>query len=96
MVYTRADGPFDWDDDNEGHVSRHGVEWWEAEEALLDPERVNLAQTNVAGEHRFLVIGRTDAGRSLVVVYTLRGRRIRVVTARTPSEGESRQYRKSP
>ncbi|MGE3075212.1 MAG: BrnT family toxin [Dehalococcoidia bacterium] len=97
MVYTGADGDgvFEWDDDNEGHVARHGVEWWEAEEALLDPDRANLARVEVGGETRFLVIGRTGAGRLLCVVYVVRRTRIRVVTARRPTERESRRFRRS-
>lgn len=95
MVYTPDDDDdlFDWDDDNAGHIARHGVEWWEAEEALADPRRFGLGRSVVSGEIRFSYAGRTDSGRLLVVVYTHRDGRIRVVTAREANRSESGSYR---
>jgi uncharacterized protein (DUF4415 family) len=31
---------FDWDAGNLGHIARHGVDPWETDEAVLDPNRV--------------------------------------------------------
>ena len=33
---------FDWDVDNEVHLSRHGVVAFEAEEVMMDPNRVGF------------------------------------------------------
>jgi len=93
MGYTDH-SPFDWDDENVDHAQRHDVEWWEAEEALADPKRVPLAPAPNNREVRRAFVGMTEAGRLLVVVYTHRGDRIRVVTARRPSDHEARLYRR--
>ncbi len=85
---------FDWDDDNVEHIARHGVEPWEAEEAMLDPDRVGASARNVSGERRFAVVGSTESGRMLFVVFTRREERIRVITARDADDSEKRRYRR--
>lgn len=85
---------FDWNDDNVEHIARHGVEPWEAEEAILDPDRVGAPARNVLGERRFAVVGSTESGRILLVVFTRRGGRIRVITVRDADDGERRRYRR--
>jgi uncharacterized protein len=85
---------FEWDEGNIEHIARHGVEPWEVEQALLDQRRVPAASYNEGGERRRAVIGSTDAGRVLIVVYTRRERSIRVVTARDASETNKRHYRR--
>jgi uncharacterized protein len=75
---------FDWDEDNVGHIARHGVTPEEAEEALtLAP--LDVTRQYYEDEHRFLQIGVTSTTRVLVVVTTWRGDQIRVITARTAS-----------
>ena len=64
---------FDWDEANVGHVVRHGVEPWEAEEAVLDPYRIAFSTRKTLGERRFALVGATESGRMLFVVYTQRG-----------------------
>ncbi|MDN5696463.1 MAG: BrnT family toxin [Rubrobacter sp.] len=85
---------FDWDEANIGHVARHEVEPWEAEEALLDTGRVGTAAYNVRGETRWATLGATEAGRVLFVVSTRRAEKIRVVTARDAEDKEKRRYRR--
>jgi uncharacterized DUF497 family protein len=85
---------FDWDDENLAHISRHGVEHWEAEEALLDPDRIGIPARKVARETRRAALGTTEAGRVLFVVYTRRRGKIRVVTARDAENREKRRYRR--
>ena len=85
---------FDWDDENIAHISRHGVELWEAEEALLDPGRIGTPARNVGRETRRAALGATEAGRVLFVVYTRRRGKVRVVTARDAEDREKRRYRR--
>lgn len=80
---------FEWDEDNVDHIARHDVEPDEAEDALRDPHRHLLRK----GDDR-LAIGRTPVGRILFVVFTLRGRAIRIVTAYDATEREKQQYRR--
>ena len=74
---------FDWDEANVGHIARHGVKPEEVEQAFTNLPLVVLATQKRAGETRVLCAGLTDAGRALQFVYTLRRRRIRVITAHT-------------
>lgn len=85
---------FDWDDDNIEHVARHGVEPWEAEDAILDPDRTGTSAYNAPGEQRFSLVGSAESGRILFVVFTRRRGRIRPITARDADDGEKRRYRK--
>lgn len=85
---------FDWNEANIGHVTRHGVEPWEAEEGVLDPERVGASTRKTLVERRFAVVGATESGRVLFVVFTRRGERVRVITARDADDGEKRRYRR--
>jgi len=85
---------FDWDAGNIGHVGRHGITPDEAEEALLDPDRVGGRAYGLDGERRSAFIGSTDSGQTLLVVTAVRRRRVRVVTAREASALERRHYRK--
>ncbi len=71
---------FDWDQANTDHLARHGVEPAEAEQVLANNPLIMQAGER-QGELRTACLGRTDAGRPLIVVYTNRGARIRVVTA---------------
>ena len=43
-------------------------------------------------ERRFLDVGRSNLGRLIVVSYTERGERIRIISARPPTRPEQRQY----
>ncbi len=87
------DGLFDWDEGNEGHVARHGVEPYEVEEALLDPEQVSGDAYNVGTERREAAIGATDGGRIVFVVYTMRNEKVRPIHAREATDKEKRRYR---
>jgi uncharacterized DUF497 family protein len=72
---------FDWDAANTEHVLAHEVQPDEAEQAIDDPGALAIAANVHAGEQRFGVLGATESGRLLVVIYTWRGDRRRVVTA---------------
>ena len=85
---------FDWDDANVDHIARHGISPEEAEEALLDRRRVGSSAYNVPGERGSAVIGATDGGRILSVVFTRRHGVFRVVTALDANQSECRRYRR--
>ena len=71
---------FDWDTANTKHIGLHQVERVEVEQVLRnDPVVVQYQEHDSEG--RILVLGQTNAGRLLAVVYTERRKNIRVVTA---------------
>ncbi len=82
----------DWDEANLEHIARHRIRPKEVEEALLDPRRIGVSAYNVEGERRWAVIGATEAGRVLFVIFTRRSRRRRVVAARDADRAERRRY----
>ena len=76
----------------EANLSKHGVSFSHAEQALCDPLAVTIEDPDVIGEQRFVSLGMDALGRVLVVVHTQREERTRVISARNASQGESEQY----
>ena len=71
---------FDWDDANREHIAEHDVSDVEAEEVISN-DPIDLGRQNDEGEERFLELGEARHGRILLVVSTMRGKKVRVVTA---------------
>lgn len=82
---------FLWEAQNIEHISRHDVDPFEAEEAVVDPGRVNF---DAHGTGKRGVIGRTEDGRFLVVILTKRKKRFYVITARDATDNEKKIYRR--
>jgi uncharacterized DUF497 family protein len=85
---------FEWDDDKaEDNERKHGVSFHEAETAFGDP----LSLTGYDPDHsdvedRFITMGTSIEGRLLVVSHTDRDDRIRIISARTATRKERRDY----
>jgi len=73
--------PFDWDDANLNHLARHHVTKQEVTEAFLDPFCRHVSRNLRNGEIRYEVVGQTESGRILTMVFTVRKWIIRPVTA---------------
>ena len=85
---------FEWDPDKAAaNVEKHGVEFSEAMTVFGDPLELTIADPDHSeGEVRFLSIGVSAAGRLLVVAYTEREGRTRIINAREPTRTERKQY----
>ena len=86
---------FDWDQWNvQKNEIKHGVSRLEAESAFYDPRlRVFEAlRHSIRGEARYILYGRSLEARVLMVGFTRRGRKLRVITARVASRKERRIY----
>ncbi len=83
---------FDWDAANIGHIARHGVTPEEAEEAMRDFRRLRTPAYEFEGEVRAGILGMTEGGRTLVVVFTHRRGAFRVVTARLAGRRDRQRY----
>ncbi len=81
---------FDWDEANIAHIARHDVMPQEAEEAIRN-NPLDLGSRIHEGELRMTQLGRTNAGRILLVVSTWRGTLIRVVTS-YPARKKAQQF----
>lgn len=85
---------FDWDAGNRGkNWERHGVQVGECEEVFFNlPLLVQEDTSHSIAESRYYVLGQTNAGRLLFVVFTVRKKRIRVISARDMSRKERSLY----
>lgn len=95
-IFPNVSG-FQWDAGNsEKNWRGHGVRQTEAEQIFFNrPVVVARDAKHSADEERYFSLGRTDAGRALVVVFTLRGPLLRVISARPMSRQERRVYGKA-
>jgi len=86
---------FDWDQWNvQKNEDKHGVSRLEAESAFYDP-RYRLfedVQHSSSRETRYILYGRSLEARVLMVGFTRRGNKVRVITDRTASRKERRIY----
>jgi len=73
---------------------KHGISFSDAEAVLYDPMALSTRDTHMEGEERFLAVGSDSLGRILVVCYTYRDERIRLISARAASKSERSEYEK--
>ena len=85
---------FEWDPNKEKiNIAKHGVSFAEAMTIFGDPFELTIADPDHSeAEFRFISIGLSSAGRLLVVGYTERNERIRLITARPVNPRERKQY----
>jgi uncharacterized protein len=88
------DDTFEWDDAKaDVNYRKHGVDFETATEIFTDPfavERADLSHEG-SGEERLLITGMA-ANRLLTAVYTTRGERIRLISARRATRREHDNY----
>jgi uncharacterized DUF497 family protein len=85
---------FEWDSEKAAaNQRRHGVTFDEATEVFADDYSSTVADPDhSANEERSLIFGVTKRGRPLVVSFTDRGERIRIINARPMTPSERRAY----
>ena len=85
---------FEWDREKaEQNLGDHGVAFTEAQTVFGDPLEVTIQDPDHSeGEFRFLSLGRSESDRLLIVSYTERGPRIRIISAREATPTERRDY----
>lgn len=85
---------FDWDKGNLlKNWEKHGVTVAECEQLFFNLPMVAAEdEEHSTGETRYFAIGKTDAGRFLFVVFTVRVKMIRVISARDMNRKERRVY----
>ena len=84
---------FDWDAGNQGKNAKHRVSDDECAEAFFNlPLLLSPDKSHSQHEDRYHVLGQTHAGRRLFIALTMRGTRIRVISARDMTRIERRIY----
>lgn len=89
-------GGFDWDEANRLKCQKHGVSLTDIESLFRSPLTVFPDPAHSSRETRFKAIGRTETGRFVLMVFTLRARAagmlIRPISARYMHAKEIRYY----
>jgi uncharacterized DUF497 family protein len=85
---------FEWDEGNLEHATRHGVTREEIEQAL-GAGFVEATSYERSGEARHSMVARSPhTGALLAIVATVRGARLRVITAHRLKRAKRRLYEK--
>jgi uncharacterized DUF497 family protein len=72
--------------------AKHGIHFADAVSALEDQSALTIRNPSPEGEERWITLGLDSFGRVLVVVYTWRGERVRLISARLATRHERKQY----
>jgi uncharacterized DUF497 family protein len=84
---------FEWDPAKARENLRvHGINFAVARDVLEDENALTIEDIDAEGEQRFRTLGMDGLGRLLVVVYTYRGEKIRLISAWKASRKQERQY----
>jgi uncharacterized protein len=88
------DDDFEWDDEKAArNVAKHKITFDMARDVFSDPYFIDWQDERFDdfGEDRFAAVGMVE-GRLLYVAFTLRGKRIRIISARRAEGFERRKY----
>ena len=85
---------FDWDDGNSTkNWFGHGITQAQCEQAFTNSPLLIVPDTKHSElEERLTAFGRTDAGKTLTIAFTVRGKKIRPISARAMSRKERKGY----
>ena len=94
MIALAEPVAFFWDKGKERkNLEKHGVTAQEVEEVFFDPQKKLLEDKFHSGsEDRYLLIGQTKPQRLLLVVFPIRNRQIRAISARDLNKKERPLY----
>jgi len=83
---------YEWDSRKaEANLRKHKVDFADAISVFSDDMALTIPD-DAGAEARFVTLGSDAFGRVLVVIYTWRGDRIRVISARRATAREREQY----
>ena len=86
---------FNWNKGNIQKNMKHNVNDKETEEVFFDKKRyIFKDKLHSNNEERFRIIGKTKRQRLLFIVFTIRGNKIRIVSARDINKREVYLYEK--
>lgn len=85
---------FEWDDEKaKANYRQHKITFDEGATVLSDPFSITIPEpSHSMDEERYIDIGVSDKGRVLVVSYTERGTKMRIISCRKATPTEQRRY----
>lgn len=94
MVKLPVPLAFEWDQGNvEKNWKRHKVHYKEAEEVFFNrPLKIFPDKEHSESERRFVALGVTNKKRYLTIIFTIRERKLRVISARDQNRKERNKY----
>lgn len=85
---------FEWDEDKrQFNVDKHKIDFAAASN-IFDGRVALMRPSAFESEERFLTTAMLDDGRCATVIWTMRGEKIRIISARRARDAEERNYRK--
>lgn len=87
----------EWDTNKESiNQKKHGIGFYEAATVFFDPLSITAPdEKHSIGEQRHNILGESEHGDLMVVTFTERGTRLRVISARQATRSEKREYEES-
>ena len=86
---------FEWDPaKNADNLAKHGIDFEDAIRIFDGPTLDYIDDRADYGEERIVAVGEVN-GIEIVVVYTVRGDRLRIISAREATKHERENYRKT-
>ena len=84
---------FEWDEEKaKENLEKHGIDFADAATAFSDTMALTMPDPASDEEDRFVTLGTDALERLLVISYTWREDRIRLISARRATRRERRQY----
>lgn len=83
-----------WDKGNRAKCQKHGLTIAEIEHVFQNDPGIAPDFVHSQGEARYFAIGKTQEGRSVFIVFTVREAEIRPISGRTMHEKEVSRYEK--
>jgi uncharacterized protein len=85
---------FEWDPrKDKANLRKHKVGFAEASTVFGDPFSITIPDPDhAADEERFVIIGMSNRRKLLIVVHTVRGKRVRLISARAATNRERQNY----
>jgi hypothetical protein len=85
---------FEWDKHNSEKINtKHAVTTVECEQIFFNQPLIGgIDEKHSQTENRFYVLGQTDSARLLFLIFTVRGDKVRVISARDMNKKERRVH----
>lgn len=87
---------FDWDGHNkEKNWAKHQVDYKECEQAFKNTSTIVFEDLKHShSESRYTIFGKTDRQRLVTITFTIRSKKVRIISARDQNKKERREYAK--
>ena len=74
------------------NIRKHGISFSDAQTVLYDRLALSMEDRSAEGENRYLTVGSDALNRIIVVCYTYRNMKVRLISARRATKLERKAY----